>query len=437
MAKIYFPTFDRDVKINNGKELQLKEGTVGRTISNCSVGDIIYLPEINGNTKTFTQYILCEKTNDYAVLLRKVAITTGLVSQYQTWWNDTFKNTFSETAQRQMTTKSVDGSSLTSYLLSRDEVTTYFTTNSSRIAYNSSGNAVDWWTRQRYNDYYIYIVSSGNIDYNRDANNRYYRPAIVFLPNTPLNGSNQFIDEVTYTDTIDTIKFGDDLYRIKDVNAVTDVQVNGTSVVSSGVASITIPTPRLPSAYQEVEYIESSGTQYIDTLFNPTSNFKIVAELEMPTLTGTDNFVLFGSNNNNNNCYFVGGYNGQYFAQYGIVSASFFTNTSFSGKATITYDNGLIEITDGVTTESKNLSAQTHNTSAMSMYLFVGHNAGVVQGACGFKLYSFEIWNGGNIARYFVPCYHKDTNAIGLYDTVNNVFYQNAGTGTFTKGADV
>ena len=230
MAKIYFPTFDRDVKINSGKELQLKEGTVGKTISSCSVGDIIYLPEINGNTKTFEQYILCEKTNDYAILLRKVAITTGLVSQYQTWWNDTFKNTFSEITQRQMTTKSVDGSSLTSYLLSRDEVTTYFTTNSSRIAYNSSGNAVDWWTRQRYNDYYIYIVSSGSIDYNRDANNRYYRPAIVFLPNTPLNGSNQFIDEVIYADTIDTIKFGDNLYRVKDTEARTLIDTKQDSL---------------------------------------------------------------------------------------------------------------------------------------------------------------------------------------------------------------
>ena len=35
---------------------------------------------------------------------------------------------------------------------------------------------------------------------------------------------------------------------------------------------------RLPSEFQEVEYIESSGTQYIDTGFLPTINTKIECE---------------------------------------------------------------------------------------------------------------------------------------------------------------
>lgn len=49
------------------------------------------------------------------------------------------------------------------------------------------------------------------------------------------------------------------------------------------------------------------------------------------------------------------------------------------------------------------------------------------------KLYSCKILNNNNLIRNFVPC--KNTSGIlGLYDTVNNVFYTNAGTGTFTAG---
>lgn len=40
-------------------------------------------------------------------------------------------------------------------------------------------------------------------------------------------------------------------------------------------------------------------------------------------------------------------------------------------------------------------------------------------------------------AMHLVPCYCIQSGEIGMFDTVNNVFYGNAGTGTFTKGADV
>lgn len=49
------------------------------------------------------------------------------------------------------------------------------------------------------------------------------------------------------------------------------------------------------------------------------------------------------------------------------------------------------------------------------------------------KLYYCKIWDNGSLVRNFVPC--KNTSGIlGLYDIVNNVFYTNAGTGTFTAG---
>ena len=53
------------------------------------------------------------------------------------------------------------------------------------------------------------------------------------------------------------------------------------------------------------------------------------------------------------------------------------------------------------------------------------------------KLYSCKIWDNDVLIRDFVPCYRKSDNVIWLYDMVNDVFYTNAGTGSFTKWVDM
>ena len=48
------------------------------------------------------------------------------------------------------------------------------------------------------------------------------------------------------------------------------------------------------------------------------------------------------------------------------------------------------------------------------------------------KLFGCEVYSNNTLIRDFIPCYRKFDGKIGLYDTVNNVFYTNAGTGEFT-----
>ena len=52
------------------------------------------------------------------------------------------------------------------------------------------------------------------------------------------------------------------------------------------------------------------------------------------------------------------------------------------------------------------------------------------------RLYSAKIYDSGTLVRNFIPC-KNDNNVVGLYDLVNDVFYRNAGTGTFTAGNEV
>lgn len=53
------------------------------------------------------------------------------------------------------------------------------------------------------------------------------------------------------------------------------------------------------------------------------------------------------------------------------------------------------------------------------------------------RYYYYKIYQDNILIRNFVPCYRKLDNEIGMYDTVNGVFYTNQGTGTFIKGPDV
>ena len=54
----------------------------------------------------------------------------------------------------------------------------------------------------------------------------------------------------------------------------------------------------LPEGYTQVEYIQSTGTQYIDTGFKPNSNTRLVADME---ITAGSTSFLFGARNNSVN----------------------------------------------------------------------------------------------------------------------------------------
>lgn len=47
------------------------------------------------------------------------------------------------------------------------------------------------------------------------------------------------------------------------------------------------------------------------------------------------------------------------------------------------------------------------------------------------KIYGIKIYNGNDLVRNFVPARIISNNELGLFDTVNNKFYSNMGTGEF------
>lgn len=196
------------------------------------------------------------------------------------------------------------------------------------------------------------------------------------------------------------------------------------------------PSGRLPEGYTELAWIEGTGTQYIDTGFNPTTETRLVMEIS-DLVRGSSN-VLFGSRNPNSP---TSAY------MFGAVLTSSSTNALrsdyFGSNVTITPADLTIKTTIdknenlfsafGITAENTELSGKQ---CPDPLFLFCYNNEGSAGYYAKYKLYSCKIYNNGVLIRDFVPCTNP-TGTAGLYDLIGNQFYSNAGAGEFAAGPEV
>ena len=194
---------------------------------------------------------------------------------------------------------------------------------------------------------------------------------------------------------------------------------------------------RLPAEFQEVEYIESSGTQYIDSGYaNISNNQKIIAKFYNNIAGGS----LFGSQQGSNRSgIFWQSVNN---LQFGIglqTAGTMIGQCSYQEIHTIEYESSLNTYSVSIdgTYLKENASYSGSNITGKNIYIFASNYQNSLENIFKGKVYCFRIYDNSVLVRNFVPCYRKSDNEIGLYDLVNGVFYTNAGTGTFTKGADV
>lgn len=188
-------------------------------------------------------------------------------------------------------------------------------------------------------------------------------------------------------------------------------------------------TGRLPAGYTEVEYIESSGMQYINTGFKPNNNTRTLARAQF---TATTQQALFGARTaaGSKNYTFLINSSGQFRSDYNTSQ----TQTWSADLLTLRdYDkDGETTTVDGTAQSYTNATFQCDYTMA----LLALNSAGTVQWYASARLYSCQIYDDGTLVRDFVPCTNADGTA-GLYDLAGAQFYANAGSGTFTVGSPI
>ena len=207
------------------------------------------------------------------------------------------------------------------------------------------------------------------------------------------------------------------------------------------------------SEYQEVEYIEGTGTQWINTEYIPNSKTKVEIEAEFTSIS-TNYVFLMGTRNNTNDTFnrfdliklnTTDGSNivfnsGDINKANRVESKKFFPTIDtrnlyiVDGKEKkLTIDGDLIH-TSKDAVDNSNLNIQYPLHLLVATY---GTNGVAKTYISHAKIYFTKIYDNDKLVRNFVPCYRKSDGVIGLYDKVENKFYTNGGTGNFVKGADV
>lgn len=187
---------------------------------------------------------------------------------------------------------------------------------------------------------------------------------------------------------------------------------------------------RLPEGYTELEYIESTGTQYIDTGFKPNNNTRVVMDAQFLS-TPSGNTALFGarttSTSKNYAMLFIPP---NFRADYNNVYSQTWAVTATTRRV---YDkNKETTIIDGTTKSYTNFSFQADYTLTLAAI----NAAGTVQWFSSLRIYTCQIYDNGTLIRDYIPCISAD-DTVGLYDAVNGQFYANNGTGIFTAGDTV
>ena len=188
--------------------------------------------------------------------------------------------------------------------------------------------------------------------------------------------------------------------------------------------------------YTLVEHLESTGEQFIDTGYRPTSdNLRVVIHFKYTQ--SHSGLSLFG--NHTSVPYSVGVYGSkpQFYVGSGSSGIDCGPTTSLNTRyeLDISVKNGtLITIWNGVTYTAA-YSGSLYKD--LPFYIFGSNSNGTLaENDNGYLLYKIQFYDNDALVRDFIPVIDANDEAC-LYDQLNRVYYRNKGTGTFTAGPEV
>ena len=219
--------------------------------------------------------------------------------------------------------------------------------------------------------------------------------------------------------------------------------VSKTFLTNVGSGTFTAgPDILVPSSYTQLQYIASTGAQYIDTGVTLTSD-NVVYEWEGRDDRTSGSATLFGGETSSGNKYtgllfgnvasrkaYIGSTGGINTMNY-VSSAGEFYTWVFS----INSDHTASLSKDGNTVANVSWSGSLNKTQTIA--LFANHNGSnyAEKNPAAFKY--FKIYDNNNLVFDGIPARRNSDDELGLYDTVTGEFFTNAGTGTFVAGPDL
>ena len=180
-----------------------------------------------------------------------------------------------------------------------------------------------------------------------------------------------------------------------------------------------------------LEYIETTGVQYIDTGYKTNQT----TEIEIDIYPTESDKWLFGSRTDTFNIDRFGLFltsDPQYWIIIGNNDTSNYSSISnVLARHKIYLSNSKLKI-DG--NEIKAFTSNVTNGNVELCICTMKQESYIDNRKFVGKIYSFKIWDNGTLVRELVPVKNTITNSAGLYDRVEKKFYPNLGSGSFTTG---
>lgn len=171
----------------------------------------------------------------------------------------------------------------------------------------------------------------------------------------------------------------------------------------------------LPNEYKKLNSIISNGKQYIETDYKGNSNNTAILSCK---LLQSGNYGLFGSP-------FTGATNCGLYCTFQNNSVYYNKLNNWSTKYN-SINHSINDIIDYTVTDwydDENLCIFNYNSTV-----------GITNST--YEFYNLKIYDNSVLVRDFIPCKRLIDNELGLYDIINNKFYNNQGEDNFIEGSD-
>jgi len=183
----------------------------------------------------------------------------------------------------------------------------------------------------------------------------------------------------------------------------------------------------IATGYTRVEYLESTGTQYICTGIpikkTDTAKMEMNALVSGSGWMGADGFLQMALNQ------------GYYRAR---TSGTPLQYVSIGNRDNIILDyddsNTLTLYVNGEKIESINWASSQTPQTTFSFFALTHTGCNPIGGYVKAKIYSLRLFKNNSIVGNFIPARRNSDGVLGMYDTVSNTFFTNAGTGEFIAG---
>ena len=217
------------------------------------------------------------------------------------------------------------------------------------------------------------------------------------------------------------------------------VRITVIEAKSSGNTLVKIPQT-LPSTYSPIEYLQFTGTQYIDTgaIVDSNTGFDITFEV-LNSQSSSPYYNLFGVRGNDSS---GGTGETQNFFRIDTIPVDSNSGTEFKYGSTV-YNSGItntskinIKLVNKVYTKpnGSTITLSGNITTGLPMYIgCINKNNTAYGNKASMKVYRFKIYNGSTLAHDFIPVQRVSDKVLGLYDLKTSTFKTNLGSGVFTS----